>query len=43
MRKWHREFEAREPVAHQEFLESLNLDADEIRRIRDWSQAKVHA
>ena len=26
MRNWHREFEAREPLAHQEFLESLNLN-----------------
>jgi len=38
MSNWHREFEAREPLAHQEFLESLNLDSDEIRRIRHWSQ-----
>jgi DNA-binding transcriptional MerR regulator len=38
MRNWHREFETREPLAHQEFLESLNLDSDEIRRIRQWSQ-----
>ena len=38
MRNWHREFEAREPLAHQEFLESLNLDTGEIRRIRHWSQ-----
>jgi hypothetical protein len=38
MHNWHREFEAREPLAHQEFLESLNLDADEIKRIRHWSQ-----
>jgi len=37
MRNWHREFEAREPLAHQEFLESLNLNADEIKRIRGWS------
>jgi DNA-binding transcriptional MerR regulator len=38
MHNWHREFEAREPLAHQEFLESLNLDSDEIGRIRQWSQ-----
>lgn len=38
MRNWHREFEAREPLAHQEFLESLNLDMGETRRIRHWSQ-----
>jgi DNA-binding transcriptional MerR regulator len=40
MRNWHCEFEAREPQAHQEFLESLNLDTVEIERIRRWSQAK---
>ncbi len=40
MRIWHREFEAREPQAHQEFLESLNLDTVEIERIRRLSQAK---
>jgi DNA-binding transcriptional MerR regulator len=39
MRNWHCEFEAREPLAHQEFLESLNLDTVEIERIRRWSQA----
>ena len=39
MRNWHCEFEAREPQAHQEFLESLNLDTVEIERIRRWSQA----
>lgn len=38
MRNWHREFETREPLAHQEFLESLNLDTDEISRIHHWSQ-----
>ena len=37
MRNWHREFEAREPLAQEEFLKSLNLDADEIKRIRGWS------
>jgi DNA-binding transcriptional MerR regulator len=39
MRNWHCEFEAREPRAHQDFLESLNLDTVEIERIRRWSQA----
>ena len=38
MRNWHREFEAREPSAHQEFLESLNIDSKEIARIRKWSR-----
>jgi DNA-binding transcriptional MerR regulator len=37
MQNWHREFEAREPLAHQEFLESLNLDTVEIGRIRRWA------
>jgi DNA-binding transcriptional MerR regulator len=41
MRNWHREFEARESLAHQEFLESLNLDSDEIKRIRQWSGAST--
>jgi DNA-binding transcriptional MerR regulator len=40
MRHWHREFEAREPEGHQEFLESLNIDADEVARIRSWSKLK---
>lgn len=38
MWNWHREFEAREPDAHQEFLESLNIDDEEIARIREWSR-----
>jgi len=41
MRNWHCEFEAREPQAHQEFLESLNLDTAEVERIRRWSQAPL--
>ena len=41
MRNWHREFEAREPQAHQEFLESLNLDTVEIERIRRWAGVSV--
>ncbi len=39
MHNWHREFETREPLAHQEFLESLNLDSDEIGRIRQWARS----
>ncbi len=38
MHHWHREFETREPLAHQEFLESLDLDNEEIDRIRTWSK-----
>lgn len=34
MRNWHRQFEQMEPDAHQGFLESLNLDEDEINKIR---------
>jgi len=34
MKQWHREFEARYPDGHQSFLEWLNIDEDEIRRIR---------
>jgi len=38
MHNWHIQFEKMEPDAHQEFLESLGIDADEIRDIRDWSR-----
>ena len=41
MKNWHREFEAREPKGHQEFLESLNIKTAEIRRIRNWSKANA--
>ena len=34
MWRWHREFERMAPAAHQELLESLNIDADEIESIR---------
>ena len=34
MLRWHQSFEKMEPAGHQEFLESLNLPADEIARIR---------
>ena len=40
MLNWHREFEAREPQAHREFLESLNLDTAEVARIRKWSRIR---
>lgn len=39
MHNWHRQFERLEPAAHQEFLESLGIDPDEIRKIRDWSKS----
>jgi DNA-binding transcriptional MerR regulator len=34
MVKWHQNFEKMEPEEHQLFLESLGIDAEEIRRIR---------
>ncbi|MCW8327623.1 MerR family transcriptional regulator [Photobacterium sp. SDRW27] len=39
MKNWHRQFEKMEPDAHQEFLESLSIDAEEIKKIRSWSKA----
>ncbi len=38
MHNWHIQFETLEPEAHQEFLESLQIGADEIDRIRAWSR-----
>jgi DNA-binding transcriptional MerR regulator len=38
MRNWHVQFEKMEPQAHQEFLESLDIPADEIQKIREWSR-----
>jgi DNA-binding transcriptional MerR regulator len=37
MRQWHAHFERTMPEAHRDFLESLGLDAQEVRRIRTWS------
>jgi DNA-binding transcriptional MerR regulator len=37
MRQWHAHFERTMPEAHRDFLESLGLDAPEVRRIRTWS------
>lgn len=34
MAEWHRAFERRSPAAHQDFLESLGIDPEEIRAIR---------
>ena len=39
MKNWHKQFEKMEPDAHQEFLESLSIDAEEIKKIRIWSKA----
>jgi MerR family transcriptional regulator, thiopeptide resistance regulator len=38
MHAWHVEFERSAPEEHQEFLEFLHIPAEEIRRIRDFSQ-----
>jgi DNA-binding transcriptional MerR regulator len=35
--RWHTEFEKLSPEAHQDFLESLGLPADEVSAIRHWS------
>lgn len=38
MMNWHKQFEKMVPDAHQEFLESLNIDEKEIIKIRTWSK-----
>lgn len=38
MKNWHQQFEKMEPEAHQEFLESLDINKEEISRIRNWSR-----
>lgn len=38
MMNWHRQFEKMEPDSHQEFLESLNISRQEIKRIRKLSR-----
>ncbi|RDE25069.1 MerR family transcriptional regulator [Motiliproteus coralliicola] len=38
MHNWHIQFEHNEPDGHQAFLESLDIEADEIARIRRWSR-----
>jgi len=43
MRRWHARFEALEPDAHEEFLQSLGIDEDERQQIRqksatDWAK-----
>lgn len=35
MTAWHQKFEEMEPEEHQKFLESLGIDTDEIKRIRN--------
>jgi hypothetical protein len=36
MKNWHIEFEKTSPEAHQDFLESLGIEEDEIEAIRAW-------
>jgi len=38
-KNWHIEFEKSSPEAHQDFLESIGIDEDEIKLIRQWSRA----
>lgn len=38
MRNWHVEFEKTSPEAHQDFLESIGIDREEIKLIRQWSR-----
>ncbi len=38
MHNWHVQFEKMEPEAHQEFLQSLGIQPDEIERIRQFSR-----
>lgn len=38
MKNWHIQFEKMEPQAHQEFLVSLGIPAEEINKIREWSR-----
>lgn len=38
MKNWHIEFEKASPQGHQDFLESIGIDAGEIAAIREWSR-----
>lgn len=38
MKNWHIEFEKTSPEGHQDFLESIGIEKDEIRSIREWSR-----
>ena len=38
MQKWHIEFEHMSPEAHQDFLESIGIEENEIASIREWSR-----
>ncbi len=41
MESWHGEFERRAPDAHHQFLSLLNIDEEEILKIRNWA-AKIN-
>ncbi|MEZ8320426.1 MerR family transcriptional regulator [Vibrio splendidus] len=38
MINWHKRFEQMEPLGHLKFLQSLNIDEDEIEQLRAWSR-----
>ena len=38
MHQWHIEFERALPEAHSDFLESLGIDAENIKKIKTWSK-----
>lgn len=38
MAKWHAEFECRAPQAHKDFLLSLGIAENEVRKIQNWSR-----
>ena len=40
-KNWHVEFEKSSPEAHQDFLESIGIEDDEIELIRQWSKTDV--
>jgi len=40
MKNWHVEFENTSPEAHQDFLESIGIEKDEIISIREWSKIR---
>jgi len=41
MQNWHIEFERMSPEAHQDFLESIGIEMDEIESIREWSKLGI--
>jgi len=38
MKHWHIEFEKTSPEGHQDFLESIGIEEDEVAAIREWSR-----